>query len=189
MKPGAPVPDGATPEAIAVFETEIGRTLSASMRTWLGCVNGAAAGPGGLFGIRDRRDSSSLRQMFEIFPDWLELGWMPIAGDGCGNFYVELSRGAGAPGGFVAFVECVVDPLEIVYWAASDCLHFVEFLLEDDLRTRPAVDSRRPYSQAEFRARVTAEIPGTWPFDPNCVLARDPAMANAPTDFLPWNVD
>ncbi|SIM87955.1 hypothetical protein [Micromonospora cremea] len=94
------------------------------------------------------------------YAGWLQLGWLPVAGDGFGNSYVLLIRGPLA--GCVAFVEAIADPDEIAYVAASNLWTFLRFLFEKELGAKG------------------------WPFGSKVVLAADPDLAQIPGDLLPW---
>jgi hypothetical protein len=92
--------------------------------------------------------------------------YWPIAGDGCGNYYVlatALKDSAGeAP---VAFIEPSTSAVDPNYWAASSYAHFVFFMA-----TRLCAEKgcskflRYPRSNA-------------WPFDADFVLSVDPDLA------------
>ena len=55
-----------------------------------------------------------------------QLGWLPVAGDGCGNYYVLREDGT------VGFVDTMQDPGKIDRQAASGLLWFMIGLLEHD---------------------------------------------------------
>ncbi|MFE9694863.1 hypothetical protein [Micromonospora sp. NPDC005806] len=97
---------------------------------------------------------------FAEYPGWRQLGWLPVAGDGLGNFYMLPTQGPLA--GYVAFVEAAVDPDEISYVAASNLWSFLRFLFEKELGAKG------------------------WPFDSKVVLAADPHLTQVPADLLPW---
>jgi hypothetical protein len=65
----------------------------------------------------------------EIFPQWRALGWLPVASDGCGNYYVLAKDGT------VGFVETMSDPSRINRHAASGLLSFMTDLLTADQAT------------------------------------------------------
>ncbi|SCF44675.1 hypothetical protein GA0074696_6042 [Micromonospora purpureochromogenes] len=94
------------------------------------------------------------------YPGWRQLGWLPVAGDGFGNFYMLLIQGSLA--GHVAFVEAISEPNEITYVAASNLWSFLRFLFEKELGAKG------------------------WPVDPTVVLAADPGLAHVPANPLPW---
>ncbi len=94
-----------------------------------------------------------------MYPHWRSNGWLPVAGDGSGNYYVLTT----APlAGFVAFVDTADDPTRLDYLAATTLWQFLLFLFQRELGQ-----------------------PG-WPFDPRTVLAEDPDLVQAPTELLPW---
>jgi len=64
-----------------------------------------------------------MARISDMFPQWRELGWLPVASDGCGNYYV-LARD-----GTVGFVEPISDPSTINRCAAPDLLSFMTGLL------------------------------------------------------------
>ena len=65
-------------------------------------------------------------QRRDLFPHWAEPGWLPVAGDGCGNCYVL------APDGSVGFTGTMKDPGRIDHQAGDDLLSFLTSLLADD---------------------------------------------------------
>ena len=62
----------------------------------------------------------------DLFPEWAELGWLPVAGDGCGNCYVLTADGT------VGLVDTMKDPGQIDRRVAGDLLSFMTSLLADD---------------------------------------------------------
>jgi cell wall assembly regulator SMI1 len=154
---------GASEADIAKLENEIGRTLSGGYRRWLMAANGAMLGPGGMFGIRDKRDFLSTEKYLALHPEWQSLGWVPIAGDGLGNYWVVVPQGPDGTSDWVAFVDTHEDPANVDRYVASNVLKFVRFLLESEL--------------GETR----------WPGDRGYDLERDPALAAAPEDKAAWS--
>jgi len=59
----------------------------------------------------------------DLCPEWQSLGWLPVAGDGCGNYYVLTE------GGTVGFVEPMSDPGRLERQVSSDLLSFMADLL------------------------------------------------------------
>ena len=82
------IPQGCKPEDIAGLEARTGLAIPPEMRDWLHYTNGPCIGPGGLFGIRPNRRSMDIEQYLRLFPAWAERRWLPVAGDGCGNYFV-----------------------------------------------------------------------------------------------------
>jgi hypothetical protein len=95
--PGDDEPVGASAAELAVLSDRLGRSLPLALRNWLSVCRGAAIGPGGVFGERPDRPSLDMAGIRDLYPDWRTLGWLPVAGDGCGNYYV-LAQGSAAPG-------------------------------------------------------------------------------------------
>ncbi len=82
------IPQGCTPEDLAGLEARTGLAIPPEMRDWLQYTNGPCIGPGGLFGIRPNRRSMDIEHYLGLFPAWAERRWLPVAGDGCGNYFV-----------------------------------------------------------------------------------------------------
>jgi hypothetical protein len=89
----------------------------------------------------------------------VDRGWLPVAGDGCGNVYALITLGSLA--GKTAFIETTTDPDRIDYLVASALWRFLRFLL----------------------GRETGER--GWPFHAAFVQSVDPQLTG-PADLLPW---
>jgi hypothetical protein len=159
--PGYELPGGADDALLDAFERRTGLRLPETLRAWWGAVNGALIGPGGLLGIREPEEFLSVEGCLRLFPQWASSGWVPIAGNGLGDYWVVLP-GPGGDEGWVGFVDCHDDPHRIWSYAASDVLRFLRFLLAEE--------------QGEKR----------WPSDRAYVLAEDPALAEVPEPLAPW---
>lgn len=154
---------GASEAEITGLENDVGRALSRGFRRWLRAVNGAMLGPGGVFGIRDRRDFLSIKKYLAIYPEWQSLGWLPIASDGVGNYWVAVPHGPDGTPDWVAFVDTHEDPASVDRYVASSVLRFIKFLLESEL--------------GETR----------WPGDRGYDIEHDPALVAAPEDKAAWS--
>ncbi|WP_433789815.1 BTAD domain-containing putative transcriptional regulator [Actinoplanes sp. CA-252034] len=144
---------GATEDEIAQIGGRFPMPLPSSYVSWLRVCNGAAIGPGGVFGTGDALER------LDQFGGWSQRGWIPIAGDGCGNVYV-----VDAESGAVYFIDAAEGD-DYSYRVAGDVPHFVRFLLERDAGRRG------------------------WPFDARYVTGIDPGIHDAgPESLLPWNV-
>jgi cell wall assembly regulator SMI1 len=161
VPPGYELPGGADDETLDGFERRTGLLLPAPLRAWWGAVNGAQLGPGGLFGVRDPDDFLSAERYLRLYPGWAGSGWIPIAADGLGDYWVTAPGPRGGEG-WVAFIDCHDDPHRIRSYVASDVLRFLRFLLDQE--------------QGEKR----------WPSDRAHVLAEDPALADVPEQLAPW---
>ena len=106
--PRAPAQRGATAEELASLELRLGLSLPASLTTWLGVLNGDTVGQGGVFGARRDKSFLDIAHISKIFQvEWAGHLWIPVASDGCGNYYVLL------PDERVGFVDTMADPRAI----------------------------------------------------------------------------
>lgn len=87
---------------------------------------GAAIGPGGLFGHRPDEPFLDIPTVLGLYPEWQTTNWLPVASDGCGNYYMLLADGS------VGFVDTMSDPAVIDAVIAPDLFTFIETLLVDD---------------------------------------------------------
>jgi hypothetical protein len=124
--PEEPEPSGSTPADLATLEQRLGLPIPADLLTWLLVCRGAAIGPGGFFGHRPDRPSLDMPTMLESFPEWRIRGWIPVAGDGCGNFFVLTASG------HIGFVDTIADPSALDGEATETLLAFVDRLLSAD---------------------------------------------------------
>ena len=154
---------GASDTEIMCLADEIGRTLSPGLRRWFGAVNGAMLGPGGIFGRRGVRDFLSIKKYLAIYPEWRSLGWVPIASDGVGNYWVAVPQGPDGNPDWVAFVDTHENPASVDRYVASSVLRFIRFLLESEL--------------GETR----------WPGDREYDLEHDPALVIVPEEKAAWS--
>ena len=138
------IPHGAADEHLAQFETTSGITIPNLLREWLTIANGPCVGPGGLVGINTKRDSQDAASILENYPEWQEKGWFPVAGDGCGSYYVVATRNDYGDGEPVLFIDVNEDSSQPAFLAASNTWAFIRFLLRKELN-----ESRWPYSESE----------------------------------------
>ena len=160
--PNTDLPSGISLQEIKDVERRLGLTLPVEMSAFLRLSNGPVVGPGGLFGVHPQNEFLDIESMYDLHPAWRSEGWIPVAGDGCGNYYVALERNAGEwP---VVFVEMMEDPDAPAFVVASGILVFLIALLEKDLGA------------------------GGWPFDRVSTLESDPEILEyADTLPLPWD--
>jgi hypothetical protein len=163
-EPGAPaLPRGAVSIDFDQFTCRTGIDLPDEMRLVLQISNGPRIPPGGIFGTISSEQSVAIESVYAAFPSWRCTNWLPVASDGCGNYYVALRFGGMYP---VAFVEPTRSATVAQYVVASGVLVFVELLLENVVR------------------------PFGWPFAREEVLRRDPLLASLPVPApLPWDED
>ena len=156
-------PSGASGQELDEFEVRTGLRITSQLREWLATVNGAMVGPGGLFGVRPVRDVLSIEYYLKIYPEWCQDGWLPIASDGLGNFWI-VAVGPDGSGGWVAFVNTHNDPDSIDYYVASTVFRFLDFILRSELGERG------------------------WPESRDYVLERDPDLQRVPESLTAWGV-
>jgi hypothetical protein len=78
-----------------------------------------------------------------LFPSWQNLSWLPVASDGCGNYYVLTEDG------LVGFVDTMKDPGKIDRSASGDLLSFMtELLAPNQDPADPAANSASAPSAA-----------------------------------------
>ncbi len=158
--PDQPLPAGLTDQELDDFTRTVGVSIPPEQADLLRLWNGPCVGPGGVFGVRTALDSLDLIQLYDSHPDWREKRWAPIAGDGCGNYYVAIARNEGWP---VVFIDTMEDSGSPAYIVASGVFRFMIALLEREL-----------------------EDTG-WPFNEARVTASDPSITNYAETFpLPW---
>lgn len=117
--------DGASSQELEDLERRLG-PLPAQLAAWLRICRGAAIGPGGFFGNRPDRPSLDIPAYLALFPEWADKGWLPVAGDGCGNYYVLL------PSGQVGFVDTISGSTAVEPDPHPDLYSCVEALLRGD---------------------------------------------------------
>lgn len=159
------LPEGASDGDCDAFEQRTGIRLPDDVRQWLQVTNGPCVGPGGLFGIRPRRAHLDIERYFGMFPSWQRQKWIPVAGDGCGNYYVIPTQGEYGRGNPVLFVDASSTYDTPSFIVASDIGHFLVGLLEKEIGMNG------------------------WPFDENYVTKTDAEITRFVGTPLPWTVD
>jgi hypothetical protein len=124
--PEEETPRGASPAETDTLQAGLGCGIPPVLRAWLSVCRGAGIGPGGVFGQRPGEPYLDMPQRRDSFPEWAEQGWLPVAGDGCGNYYVLTVNGT------VGFVDTMKGPGRIDHQAAGDLLSFMTGLLAGD---------------------------------------------------------
>ena len=99
---------------------------------------------------------------YGLHPSWKNKNRIPVAGDGCGNFYLMATNDDFGYGRPIFFVDTLEDPDEPCYLVASDLWHFLSFLLRKELGETG------------------------WPFMKEIVVEKDPAIENYHGIPYPW---
>ena len=158
--PGASYSGGADDAEIADLQQAVALPLPADLVDWLRVCKGDLIGPGGLYGVRHSPNVTDIASALDWVPNWRQRGWLPVAGDGNGDYYMLITNSELT--GCIGFVD-QADIDAIDYVVATNLWTFLWFLLRKD-----AGDHR-------------------WPFDRNHVVGHDPAMATVPADLQPWS--
>lgn len=162
--PSELIPPGASAPQISACETRLGWKFPAKLRAWLLTCNGPCVGPGGVFGIAPLRKDLDIEGVLQLYPAWLTKGWIPIAGDGCGNYYVVAGRTESGGGEPVIFVDTANDDMAPAYIVGSDTWKFLRFLFKKELKE------------------------SKWPFDREEVERADPEILAFHDLPLPWDI-
>ena len=160
--PGEPLPEGVSDQSLADLVAALGRPLPTEMEAWLRHTNGPCVGPGGLFGVHTTRRSLDILATYELYPLWRQKSWLPVAGDGSGNYYVLDLERADSGKTPVYFVDVHEDDEAPTFVVASSLWSFLGFLLRKELGDTG------------------------WPFSKSEVLARDPDIESTEGARLPW---
>ena len=124
-------PEGASATELAILADQLGRSLPPVLKCWLSVCRGAAIGQGGVFGHRPDDPSHDMVRHLDRHPKWRSLGWLPVAGDGFGNYYVLAQDGT------VGFVDTMLDPGRIEQHVSNDLLSFMTDMLAADQALPP----------------------------------------------------
>ena len=169
--PEESLPGGIGDADIEAFAERTGITVPPSLAVWLKTSNGPCVGPGGLFGIRPARENLDIEFRLDLYPQWKEQAWIPVAGDGCGNYYVLVTAQEFGRGWPVLFIDTMESPDKPAYIVASDLWRFLIFLLDQEL----------------LREKGFSDTP--WPFDREEVTRRDPEIEGFKGVSMPWDAD
>ena len=162
---GEDMPKGLSDQELSSFENRSGIRLPNVFQDWLKVTNGPCIGLGGMVGIDSRRSIQNIEDIYMRHSNWPANGWIPVANDGFGNFYVLLHEVSGLEP--VAFIDCNIDPERISYVASSNLWTFLRFYFSGE--SKDIEDSQ-------------------WPFDKNEVLMNDPDILKSQLP-LPWECD
>jgi hypothetical protein len=188
--PDAVIPEGASEEECDAFEQRTGIDLPQDVRSWLMLSNGPLVGPGGLYGIRTPKSFLDIESQLHSYPQWKTEKWVPVAGDGCGNYYLVNTQGEFGEGHPVFFIDTIASKDLPSHIVASDIGHFLIGILEQEL------DSQNRHelaglSHAELCAGGSPleQFTGRWPFDEHSTIEFDPHILDFPGLTLPWMTD
>jgi cell wall assembly regulator SMI1 len=159
------LPSGIANSDLDDFQGRTGIHLPSGMQSWLRLTNGPCVGPGGLYGIHTSRSNLDIEGYLEIFPNWKAKKWIPVAGDGCGNYYVIPTQHEFGDFYPVLFVDTSKSFDSPSYVVASDLEHFLIAILSKELGATE------------------------WPFNNEYVTRFDPQITKCHGVDLPWTAD
>ncbi len=162
--PEEPPPPGIDDSECERFAIRTGITMPSDLQEWLKITNGPCVGPGGFYGIRPTCPFLDIESRMQIFPNWYTTKWLPIAGDGCGNYFVMPTLREYGDSHPIVFVDTTNSSSSPLYVVSSDLDHFIIATLEEELG---ATD---------------------WPFSRNFVINFDPDILKCSGVALPWEV-
>lgn len=145
------------------FEEKYNLKITESVIEWLNFSNGSFAGQGGIFGLNNEPDFLNLETYYDLYPEWIKLRWLPIAGDGCGNYYIININHASIFKDYIFFIDTSNSIETFTYVVASNIWYFLYFIIKSEKK----------------------EI--EWPFNKKEVLNIDPYLSVSAYSFLPWN--
>ena len=166
------VPPGASELEVQAFERLYGLRLPPTVRDWFSVVNGAFCGTQGFLGLDDYRVDSKY---------FLAKSWLPVADDGCGDYYLIDLTGPDQ-GDYPVFFwdhetgqEIESGALIKGYAVASNLWIFsLMFLKHEFARAGASQDVGERWH---------------WPFDRHRTLQHDPNLARVKSAPLPWKAD
>ncbi|MEO7299408.1 MAG: SMI1/KNR4 family protein [Verrucomicrobiota bacterium] len=163
----------ATSLQIRDFELETSIKLPTEIRELMDLCNGALVKPGGICSL------SEMVSAYSYFPKWMGKGWLPVATDGCGDYYVLDTReiiqtSSTHP---IYFVD-QIDYDRGNYIVASGLWEFLRFLLEDEiLSNENPIDPSTAEWDDSLKTWTNTNSKVYWPFNKNKVLEFDPDLA------------
>jgi len=167
------------------FESRFNLVVPRELREWLLICNGAPINPGGLFSLEE------IARQYEWHPSWTGKGWIPLAGDGCGDSWVLATqeRIRSIETHPIYFVD-QSDYLHPAYVVASGAWHFFRFLFKDAILAKDFAVKPEHYADELLYDIHDLKREHYWPFDKEKVLEEDPGLAHyAGSVPFPWDTE
>jgi hypothetical protein len=143
------------------YEAALGFPFSPQLAHWSDRFGADMFGPEGLSHVEDDDEGQGVIARTTAHPEWVGQGWVPIAGDWCGNYYVVDTKQPSEP---VYFIDSFEDVGVPTYVAASSLKRFVELF------------SKHDQGKLSFH----------WPFAKSESLALDPELEKIDAT-MPWD--
>lgn len=167
---GEPLPVGISDDDIKGFEHRTNLQLPDDFKAWLRLTNGPCIGPGGFHGINPLRHELDIEYHYELRPVWQRLQWIPVAGDGCGNYYLIVTTQEFGKGNPIIFIDTMNGDETPTFVIASSFLVFARLILEKELEA----------------AKDNYDYDFPWPFDEAYTTTHDPEIVKFKGVPLPW---
>ncbi|MCC5875111.1 MAG: SMI1/KNR4 family protein [Candidatus Sumerlaeia bacterium] len=141
-------------------EQSLGLMIPREIKDWLMVINGSFVGSQVFLGIGTSNSFLDLVPVLQDYPEWKSRAWIPVASDGCGNYYVASGINSLCP---VVFVDTAFDFSKPAYVVSTALRRFLyEFIKSEFFDTE-------------------------WPFDRKYILLHDPGLIDATgLGPLPW---
>jgi len=171
------VPAGASKQDLRAVEQLYGVRMPPVLQEWFSVVNGAFCATQGFLALGDYRVD---------YKDFITKLWLPVADDGCGDYYlVDLT--SPDQGDYPVFFwdhesgyDLETAGLTKGYAVASNVWIFSLLFLRQALRHELA---------ARGGGAAEREASWHWPFDRDRTLQHDPALACVTSAPLPWKAN
>lgn len=144
--PNMSLPNGVTEDDLNEFEFKTSIFLPPPLKEWLKICNGPIIGPGGIYGIPPAVDWLRIDIHLDYNPSWRDKKWIPIAGDGLGNYYVLDSKNFIDEKYPIYFIDHEFDINKPMYVVASDLWFFLFFLLQNE-ETHKKQNNNWPFNE------------------------------------------
>lgn len=167
------ISDDELSQAILKLEDDLGFPLTDEYRTWLEHFAYVEIDCQSFFGF------SRLDSLSEVQFDWISRGWLAVASDRCGNYYVLVHNGEFGLPAPVIFID-MIRGIEEAYIFASSFPKFIQGSLEGE-KFNDSVEHLNTEEQLHLER--------TWPFNPNIAREFDPDIFLAKNIHLPWHDD
>ncbi len=165
---GKPAPTGISADELKAFSKRTGIQVPRPLAEWLEIANGACVSAGGLFGIYTKRKHvlTGIEEIYDLHPEWKQRGWIPLASDGCGNYYIMPTAQEFGRGWPVFLFDMAEAPEGSRYIVASNIWKFLLWYLE---------------------MSISDEYLSGWLFDRDQATQRDPDLETFEGLAMPWD--
>lgn len=136
LAPDDVLPSGATLRQLRDFEKRTELKLPNQIREWLSICNAPCVAEGGVFGVSPTRPFLDIESYLFDHPGWRDNNWLPVAGDGCGNYYIVVLNAEDLDFCPVFFVDHEESYDILSHEIAPDFWSFLLWLFKRDLKMK-----------------------------------------------------